>query len=124
MEKSKVLREHAIFPKGEKIANDHFIGTAWLRVLVPDDSTFHCPVFNVIFEPGARNNWHEHPGRPDPAYHGRGKGYYQEEGRKIRKLRPGDVVKIQPEVKHWHGAASDSLVYPYRDQYQSTKRRT
>ncbi|MFZ1127598.1 hypothetical protein [Methanoregula sp.] len=62
MEKSKVLREHAIFPKGEKIANDHFIGTAWLRVLVPDDSTFHCPVFNVIFEPGARNNWHEHPG--------------------------------------------------------------
>ena len=51
MDKSKVLHESVIFPKGEKIANDHFIGTAWLQTLVPVDSTFNCPVFNVTFEP-------------------------------------------------------------------------
>ena len=107
MNTPKKIPEHLIFPKGEKIANDHFIGTAWLQVLVPDDSTFHCPVFNVTFEPGARNNWHEHPGGQILLITG-GKGYYQEEGQKVRKLHPGDVVKIHPEVKHWHGAASDS----------------
>ena len=25
-----------------------------------------------------------------------------------RRLRPGDVVEIPANVKHWHGAASDS----------------
>ena len=46
----------------KKIASDHFIGTAWLSMLVPDDGTYHCPIYNVTFEPGARNNWHKHPG--------------------------------------------------------------
>jgi quercetin dioxygenase-like cupin family protein len=107
MEKSKVLHENAIFSKGEKIANDHFIGTAWLQVLVPDESTFHCPVFNVTFEPGARNNWHKHPGGQILLITG-GRGYFQEEGRQVRELHPGDVVTIRPKVKHWHGAVSDS----------------
>ena len=107
MDKSKVLHESVIFPKGEKIANDHFIGTAWLQTLVPVDSTFNCPVFNVTFEPGVRNNWHKHPGGQILLVTG-GKGYYQEEGHKARVLHPGDVVTIRPEVKHWHGAGPDS----------------
>ena len=37
-----------------------------------------------------------------------GQGYYQEWGKAPRPLRPGDVVNIPPEVKHWHGAAPDS----------------
>jgi quercetin dioxygenase-like cupin family protein len=107
MDKSKILRESVIFPKGEKIANDHFIGTAWLQTLVPVDSTFNCPVFNVTFEPGARNNWHKHPGGQILLVTG-GNGYYQEEGHKARVLHSGDVVTIHPDVKHWHGAAPDS----------------
>ena len=82
------IPEGVIFPRGEKIVNDHFIGTAWLQVLVPDDSTFHCPVFNVTFEPGARNNWHKHPGGQILLVTG-GKGYYQEEGKKAQDLMPG-----------------------------------
>jgi quercetin dioxygenase-like cupin family protein len=101
------IPEGVIFPKGEKIANDHFIGTACLYTLVPDDSMFHCPVFNVTFEPGARNNWHKHPGGQILLVTG-GRGYYQEEGRKAQVIREGDVVKIRPDVKHWHGAAPDS----------------
>lgn len=37
-----------------------------------------------------------------------GEGYYQEQGKKARKLMPGDVVYIEPGVKHWHGASKDS----------------
>ncbi len=107
MEKSNVLSERVIFPKGEKISNEHFIGAAWLQILVLDDSTFHCPVFNVTFEPGARNNWHKHPGGQILLVTG-GKGYCQEEGRQVQVIHAGDVVKIRPDVKHWHGAAPDS----------------
>ncbi|KJR44342.1 Transcriptional regulator [Desulfosporosinus sp. I2] len=107
MNKSNNLSESVIFPKGEKITNDYFIGTAWLEMLVSNDSTFNCPIGNVTFEPGARNNWHKHPGGQLLLVTG-GKGYYQEEGKPVQVLREGDVVKIQPDVKHWHGATPDS----------------
>ncbi|MGB7992626.1 cupin domain-containing protein [Methanoregula sp.] len=103
--------EKPIFPlgtkiAGEQIANDHFIGTAWLSMLVPDDGTYHCPIYNVTFEPGARNNWHKHPGGQILLVTG-GWGYYQEEGKPVRVLSAGSVVTIPPQVKHWHGAAPD-----------------
>lgn len=37
-----------------------------------------------------------------------GEGWYQEWGKPAQKLVPGDVVSIEPEVKHWHGAQKDS----------------
>ena len=36
-----------------------------------------------------------------------GEGWYQEWGQPARKLHPGDVVYIAPEIKHWHGATKD-----------------
>ena len=107
MNNSKDLSGSVIFPKGQKIADDHFIGTAWVEMLVPMDSTFNCPIGNVTFEPGARNNWHKHPGGQLLLVTG-GEGYYQEEGKRARMIQEGDVVKINPNVKHWHGATPDS----------------
>lgn len=100
-----------IFPEGEKIAgagiaNDHFTGTVWLQVLVPPENTFNCPAFNVTFEPGARNNWHRHPGGQILLVTG-GRGYYQEEGKMAQIIREGEIVQIPPDVKHWHGAVPD-----------------
>lgn len=37
-----------------------------------------------------------------------GIGYYQEKGEPARRLFPGDIVEIAPDVVHWHGAAPDS----------------
>lgn len=37
-----------------------------------------------------------------------GRGYYQEWGKKVIEMLPGDVVNIPANVKHWHGAAPDS----------------
>lgn len=30
-----------------------------------------------------------------------------EDGKEAQSLKPGDVVVIPPEVKHWHGAKKD-----------------
>ena len=60
------------------------------------------------FEPGCRNNWHKHPGRQILLCLA-GRGWYQEEGRPARELLPGAVVKIPQNIKHWHGAAKDSV---------------
>ena len=61
----------------------------------------------MTFEPGCRNNWHSHTGGQLLLVTA-GRGYYQEQGRPARELRPGDVVEIAPDVVHWHGAAPDS----------------
>lgn len=58
-----------------------------------------------------RNNWHIHhtkSGGGQILLCTAGRGYYQEWGKEPRELKPGDVVNIPAEVKHWHGAAPDS----------------
>jgi quercetin dioxygenase-like cupin family protein len=108
MEKNN-LSESIIFPKGHKVdgpLKNYFIGDAWIEMLVADEE-YNCPVYNVTFEPRARNNWHKHPGGQILLVTG-GRGYYQEEGNPARLLKAGDVVKIPPNVKHWHGAGKDS----------------
>jgi quercetin dioxygenase-like cupin family protein len=96
--------QNVIFPKGEKAPADYFTGIAWVQLLVPNDPALHCQIGNVVFEPGARNNWHTHPGGQILIVTD-GIGYYQEKGKPIQLLHKGDVVNIPPDVEHWHGAA-------------------
>jgi quercetin dioxygenase-like cupin family protein len=97
-----------LFQKGEKASPGFFTGTAFVNMLVPDkDSVYNCQVYDVVFEAGARNNWHKHPGG-QILLATAGKGYYQERGKPARLLHQGDVVQIPPDVEHWHGAAPDS----------------
>ena len=104
------LKNSVIFPLGGKMPepyNQYFAGQAYLQMLVTGDKEFNCPIGNVTFEPGCRNNWHKHPGGQILLVTG-GRGWYQEEGKQARELKTGDVVKISANVKHWHGAAKDS----------------
>jgi len=101
------MSEPGIFPKGERLSNEHFTGEAWLQMLVDDDSVFNCPMGYVTFAPGARNHWHKHPGGQLLLVIS-GVGYYQEKGKQALVLHKGDVVKIPPNVEHWHGATLDS----------------
>ncbi|MCV9927052.1 cupin domain-containing protein [Flavobacterium sp. LS1R49] len=96
-----------IFPKGDAASADYFTGSAWVKMLVPDDRSFNTVIGNVVFEPGARNNWHTHPGGQILIVT-HGIGYYQEEGKPIQLLNIGDVVTILPNIKHWHGASPES----------------
>jgi len=99
--------QNSIFPKGEKAPADYFAGTVWVSMLVPNDSRLNCQVGNVVFEPGARNSWHTHPGGQILIVTD-GEGYYQERGKAIQIIRKGDVVNIPPDVEHWHGASPGS----------------
>ncbi|HCD1062602.1 TPA: cupin domain-containing protein, partial [Listeria monocytogenes] len=85
------LENSVIFDKGELITNDYFIGNTYLKMLVPEDTVYNCPIGNVTFEPGARNNWHKHDGGQILLVTG-GIGYYQEEGQPAQLLKEGDVV--------------------------------
>jgi len=58
----------------------------------------------VTFEPGARSAWHTHP-LGQVLIVTAGTGRVQQWGQPIDEIRPGDVVRIPPNVKHWHGAA-------------------
>ncbi len=97
------------FPIGEP--NDtfakYFVGQSYLAPV----STEQIPIYNVTFEPACRNNWHIHhakSGGGQMLICVGGRGYYQEWGKEAIELLPGDVVNIPANVKHWHGAASDS----------------
>ncbi len=89
---------------------EFFTGQSYLKPLTEPGKT---PVFlaNVTFEPGCRNNWHVHhatKGGGQIPICTAGEGWYQEEGKEAVSLTPGTVITIPPEVKHWHGAKSDS----------------
>ena len=60
-----------------------------------------------LVEPKCRNNWHIHHKGGQILLCTDGEGWYQEWGQPARKLHPGDVVYIAPEIKHWHGATKD-----------------
>ena len=97
----------SIFPKGNVIEGTNFNGTAYLQRLMTDSETFDVVVSDVVFEPKARNSWHSHPGG-QILIATVGKGYYQEKGKPVQVLHPGDVVAIPADVINWHGAAPDS----------------
>lgn len=94
----KIGKENVAFGK-------YFIGKSYLNPLAENQGV---NVVNVTFEPRCRNNWHIHHKGAQILLVTDGKGYYQEWGKEAIELHPGDVVNIQAEVKHWHGAAKDS----------------
>lgn len=85
----------------------YFVGQSYLAPISTEQLTF----YNVTFEPGCRNNWHIHhaeKGGGQLLVAVGGRGYYQQWGKAPVALKPGDVVHIPANVKHWHGAAPDS----------------
>ena len=105
-------KNEPLFGKG--LPNDayskYFVGNSYLNPLTEYGK---CPVFlaNVTFEPGCRNNWHIHhasKGGGQILICIAGEGWYQEEGKDVVELKPGVVIQIPANVKHWHGAKKDS----------------
>jgi quercetin dioxygenase-like cupin family protein len=96
-----------IFPKGEPGPPANFTGKVYNLGLVANDSIYNTLIGNVYFEPGARSNWHTHPGGQILIITD-GEGYQQVEGQPRQTMRKGDVVKCPPGVRHWHGATENS----------------
>lgn len=108
MKKEEVPQNISAFPVGKANTGfeQYFTGRSWLAPLT-GNKDLNVPMSNVTFEPGCRNNWHSHTGGQLLIAVG-GVGYYQERGKAARRLLPGDVVEIAPNIEHWHGAAPDS----------------
>ncbi len=88
----------------------YFVGNSYLKPLnIPGESAVFLA--NVTFEPGCRNNYHIHhatKGGGQILICVEGEGWFKEEGKEVVSLKPGDVVTIPANVKHWHGAKKDS----------------
>lgn len=102
-------QDKPIFPKGEKSPNVHHAGNVWLTELNAADSVFSYGTAVAIFDPGARLNWHSHPGGQILIFT-EGVGYYQERGKPKRTVHKGEVIKCMPDVEHWHGATPENGV--------------
>ena len=101
----KINESDSVFGLGEENTafEKYFVGKSYLKPLNIEG----VGVYNVTFEPKCRNNWHIHHKGGQILLCTDGEGWYQEWEKPARKLVPGDVVYIAPEVKHWHGAGAD-----------------
>ena len=105
----EAFQREMIFPIGEPNTAfaAYFTGNSYLAPV----SNEQVKIFNVTFEPSCRNNWHIHKateGGGQMLIGVAGQGWYQEEGKPAVKILPGTVIHIPANVKHWHGATSDS----------------
>lgn len=90
-------------PSGEGSA-EWFTGRVRVDRLIEAPEPARVSGASVTFEPGARTAWHTHPlGQTLIVIAGCGRA--QRWGGPIEEIRPGDVVWISPNEKHWHGAA-------------------
>jgi 4-carboxymuconolactone decarboxylase len=86
---------------------ENFTGSVRVEALFEAVDPSHASGASVTFEPGARSAWHAHP-RGQILIVTVGTGRVQLWGGPIEEIRPGDVVRIPPGQKHWHGASPDS----------------
>jgi quercetin dioxygenase-like cupin family protein len=84
-----------------------FSGDVWADPILP--SADGAGATTVVFEPGARTDWHSHEvGQVLCVTHGEGM-LRSADGTSLR-LAPGDVAHIPAGEVHWHGAAPGSLL--------------
>ena len=84
-------------------AGEYFTGT--VRVSTPFQAQPPGKAGGAIvtFEAGARTAWHTHP-LGQTLVVTEGTGLAQQQGQAALIMRPGDVVTIPANVRHWHGA--------------------
>jgi quercetin dioxygenase-like cupin family protein len=84
----------------------HFTGHALAQAMIGRDDGLPVRVYRVSFEAGARMRWHRHDdvqllvGLTGTCV------VASRAGEPVR-LGPGDIVVVEPEEEHWHGASPD-----------------
>ncbi|MBD1905692.1 cupin domain-containing protein [Funiculus sociatus GB2-A5] len=88
---------------------EYFTGSVRINPLFPVHEPSRASGASVTFEPGARTAWHTHP-LGQTLIVTDGSGWVQQWGGQIQEIRPGDVVWIPPNVKHWYGATATTAM--------------
>lgn len=87
----------------------NFTGNVKVEMLRTPGGPDRASTGTVIFAAAARSAWHTHP-LGQTLIVTSGAGRVQRWGGPIEEIRVGDVVRIPPGVKHWHGAAPGSAM--------------
>jgi quercetin dioxygenase-like cupin family protein len=88
---------------------DYFTGPVRLDPLFRAQHPSFVSGSLVTFEPGSRSAWHTHP-LGQALIVTAGLGWVQQWGGPVQEMRPGDIVRFPPGVKHWHGATATTAV--------------
>jgi len=129
--------QHSGSAPSAKGSTDYFTGNVRIDPLFSAQEPSRVVGASVTFEPGARTAWHTHP-LGQTLIVSAGAGLAQLWDGPIQQIRPGDVIRFPPGVKHWHGAtpttgmahiaiqeqldgkAVDWLEHVSEEQYQSS----
>jgi quercetin dioxygenase-like cupin family protein len=84
-------------------APDRFIGSVRVQSLFDPTEASRTSGGVVTFQPSGRSAWHTHP-LGQILIVTDGVGWIQQWGGPVQVISKGDVVRIPPGVKHWHGA--------------------
>ncbi len=94
---------------GDLVPAASFTGTARVERLLFSETPAPLSGGVVSFEAKARTHWHTHPlGQTLIVISGLGR--VQQWGGPILEIRQGDVVRIPPNTKHWHGAGPNTAM--------------
>ena len=93
----------------DRAPEENFTGEAWFGPLDVAGEPEGLMVIGVLFEPGARTDWHHHPGG-QTLYVASGAGYVRNTDGRTVEISAGDVVSIPAGETHWHGATAGSYL--------------
>lgn len=87
--------------------SQHFTGQVWMATLSKPEDPEGVLVLGVSFAPGARTDWHSHPGG-QVLHVASGRGVVMNRDGQRLEVAAGDTVTTPPGEVHWHGAAAAS----------------
>ena len=91
------------------MSGENFTGTVHVEWLFQPEAPARTSGAYVTFEPAARTDWHTHA-LGQTLIITEGSGRVQRWDGPVQEVRPGDVIRIPPGVKHWHGAAPEAAM--------------
>lgn len=103
------LRTELVRPALPSAGTRNFTGSVRVEPVFQALAPGRATGSDVFFDAGARTAWHAHPAGQALIVTA-GVGRVQQWGAPIDEIRPGEIVRIPPNVKHWHGAAPDAAM--------------
>lgn len=80
----------------------------YLTPVIAEEEAPKVRMGRMYFTPGSRTAWHSHTGG-EYLHVLEGTALVQERDGNVSTLEAGDIVYIDPNTEHWHGAPPDSL---------------
>ena len=89
--------------------DDWFTGDVFVDPVTANKGPTPFSLGSVHFTPCAHTAWHHHT-LGQTLWVTEGEGYVQSRGGPLITIRPGDVVVIDADEEHWHGATPESFM--------------